>query len=38
MRVQVLLMAGFLLIKMVEDPGVQGAEVTGMQGCGVKTP
>ncbi len=30
--------AGFLEISTVGEPGAHGAVVTGMQGCGVKTP
>jgi hypothetical protein len=30
--------AGLLPIITVDEPGVQGALVTGIQGCGVSTP
>lgn len=35
---QLLFSVGLLPIMTVGDPGVQGAVVTGIQGCGVKTP
>jgi hypothetical protein len=38
LRVQVLLSAGEPPIITVGEPGVQGATVLGMQGCGVRTP
>ncbi len=34
----VLFRAGFFEISTVGDPGIQGAAVTGIQGCGVSTP
>jgi hypothetical protein len=37
-KVDVLLRADFLLTKTVGEPGVHGAVVTGIQGCGVSTP
>jgi hypothetical protein len=37
-NVQVLLIVGFIPMVTVGEPGVQGADVTGMQGWGVKTP
>jgi hypothetical protein len=38
LRVQTLVKAGILPIITVAEPGVQGATVLGMQGCGVNTP
>jgi hypothetical protein len=38
MQVEVLLRAGMPPSMQVEDPGVQGLVVTGMQGMGVRTP
>jgi len=38
MSLQVLFSTGLLPISTVGEPGVQGAVVTGMQGCGVRTP
>jgi hypothetical protein len=37
-KVQLLVRDGFPPIMTVGDPGVHGAVVTGMQGCGVRTP
>jgi hypothetical protein len=37
-NLQLLFNAIFLPIMTVGEPGVQGAVVTGMQGCGVNTP
>lgn len=38
MSLELLLRAGFLEIKTVGDPGVQGVAVAGTQGAGVGTP
>src|SRR6266481_5131017 len=38
MQVHVLLSAGMPPIMQVDEPGVQGEVVTGMQGIGVNTP
>jgi hypothetical protein len=37
-NLQVLFKAGFPRIKIVGDPGTQGAGIVGVQGCGFKTP
>ena len=37
-QTDVLFKAGILAIMTVEHPGVQGADVMGVQGVGVKTP
>ena len=38
MQVHELFNAGLWLIMTVGEPGIQGAAVTGMHGCGVRTP
>lgn len=38
MHLHVLFNAGFPPTKTVGDPGAQGADITGVQGIGVKTP
>jgi len=38
MHFELSLRAGWLAISTVGDPGAQGADVTGIHGCGVRTP